>query len=272
MNQKFRKDQKMATGDIIGEVIGKIISGPDSEEILYELYEKFADRDLVLFHRAVIAGNETEVKLALKEHPEWLEATLIDVEAFPEVKKCNYIDFGSFSRFSNVRLQSTPYPEVEQYKTGDKGSPNEFFPSGYVDYPETHLDTAFWTPLLRACYGNHTNLTEVLVAAGANRNYTSPCKTNAIDCSLNNCSIDDMESLERNVALVATKESINAKDYITLVVTNEDLNHKRVVQALLDHGHMLRLNSEVMQSEMESWMKAEIVALLKATAAQLLSA
>jgi len=248
------------------------ISGPDSEEILSELYEKFADRDLVLFHRAIAGGNETEVKNALKEHPEWLEATLINVEAFPEVKKCNYIDFGSFSRFSNVRLQSTPYPEVEQFKTGDEGAPNELFPTGQVDQPEPNLDTAFWTPLLRACYGNHTNLLKLLVAAGANKDYTSPCKNNVVDCLLNNCCIDDAESLERNLALVATKESINAKDYITQVLTDEELSHKRIVQALLDHGHVLRVDSELMQGEMESWLDAEIVTLLKATAAQLLSA
>lgn len=33
------------------------IEGPDSEEILSELLERFANRNIVLLHRAVISGN-----------------------------------------------------------------------------------------------------------------------------------------------------------------------------------------------------------------------
>lgn len=42
------------------EVLG--ISGPDSEEILDELLNKFADRQAVALHRAVMQGNVAEIR------------------------------------------------------------------------------------------------------------------------------------------------------------------------------------------------------------------
>jgi hypothetical protein len=254
-------DNDIDEEDFGGDFAG--ISGPDSEEILSELLEEYAERDLVLFHRAVAEGVLKKVTKDLKDHPDWLESTLIDLEAFPEVKKCNYIDFGSFSRFSNVRFQSTPYPDVEQVVTGYDGKPNELYPTGQIDEPETDLDSAFWTPLLRACKCGKTQVMKHLLNAGANKNYESPCRANVISCLLDGIR-EDNDELAKNIALVATLENINIREFMNDVLTDEELSELVVVNALLSNGYVLKADSEIFSDDMESWIDAEIVKVLKA--------
>jgi hypothetical protein len=134
-----------------------------------------------------------------------------------------------------VRFQSTPYPDVEQVVTGYDGNPNELYPTGQIDEPETDLDSAFWTPLLRACKCGKTQVMKHLLNAGANKNYESPCRANVISCLLDGIR-EDNDELAKNIALVATLQNINIREFMNDVLTDEELSELVVVNALLSNG------------------------------------
>ena len=235
------------------------IEGPDSEEILGDLYQKYADRNLVLFHRAVVAGNVDKVTESLAAHPEWLESTLFPHAAFDTVRQCNAMDYDEFTRYGLVE-QTSKYPEVPQFISGDSDIPNELFPTGEYDEPETNLDTVFWTPLMRACYSGSTEMISLLVDAGADKDFRSPCQANVITACLRSF---HFENLSANLLLVRSDTNVLFKDYLLEVMMNEDLGNSEIVQTLLDCGVPVDKDSELFQGDWRSWIDPDVVAVLE---------
>ena len=238
------------------ELLPKEIDGADTEELLSELYEKYADRELVRFHRAIAAGNVELVNNYLQEHPEWIDAPLIALTCQEEVKKSNGLDFDLIGSFPGISLQTTAYPEVPQFVTGNDGEPNELYPTGDVGEPETNLDTAFWSPLLRACYSGNADVISCLCERGANKNFVSPCHANALTAVLRNPF--DTDCIPSNLRTVATAENVKFLDYFFMALTNEDLSRVDIIQALLDVNCPVDRNSETFQGDWRSWIEPDI--------------
>jgi hypothetical protein len=235
------------------------IEGPDSEEILSELYERFAPRELVLFHRAVCNNDLEKVTEALQNHPEYIESLLIPPEGFEEVKKCNDIDFNNMTGFRGLGTQTSKYPAVRQFVTGEDDEPNELYPTGALDEQEDNLDTAFWTPLLRACYHGEPEMVSLLIDNGANKNYQSPCYANAISCCLQ--ANTENENIVSNLLMVASPENILFQDYFFIVLSDE-VQSVEIVQALLDISCPVYSDSEMFGEGWNEWVDPEVVALL----------
>jgi hypothetical protein len=238
----------------------RTIEGVDSEELLSQLLEQYADRRLVMLHRAVIKNDLAFVTEVLEKHPEWKESTLMPLASYEEVVKCNGMDYDSFTRFPGVVKQKALYPEVKQFTTGDADEPNELYPIGEYDQPETNLDTVFWTPLLRACYAGNTEMIMLLVDSGANKDYRSPCGANVISMCLESI---QREVLVENLTLVRTDDNVLFADFIFQAIMDEDLATVDVIQGLLDIGVPIDKGSELFQDDWRSWVNPDIVALLE---------
>ena len=66
----------------MGEISVHGITGPDSEEILMELVQKFADRRAIALHRAVLRNDSEAIATLLREGVS-VDATLLPLSAFP---------------------------------------------------------------------------------------------------------------------------------------------------------------------------------------------
>lgn len=152
------------------------ISGPDSEEILMDLVTKYSPRNVIALHRAILSSDLAAINEILSTDATLLERTLLPVESFAEISKCNAMDTNILEAIPEIHIQTEPFPEVLQFTTGDSDKPNELFPNGEYDEPETNLDTVFWTPLLRACQIGSPTIVDLLISRGANRDYQSPSK------------------------------------------------------------------------------------------------
>jgi hypothetical protein len=53
----------------------RTIEGPDSEELLSQLLEQYADRRLVMLHRGVIKNDLSFVTVLLEKNTDWKEST-----------------------------------------------------------------------------------------------------------------------------------------------------------------------------------------------------
>jgi hypothetical protein len=237
----------------------KIIEGPDSEELLSELYTRFAPRELVLFHRAVCQNDLEKVTEALQNHPEYIESLLIPPEAYEEVSKCNEMDFDNMTGYPGLSAQSSKYPAVQQFVTGEDDEANELYPTGALDEPEVNLDTAFWTPLLRACFHGEPEMVSLLSDSGANKNYQSPCYANAVTCCLQ--ANTEKENIVSNLLMISSPENVLFQDYFFSVLSEEDASVE-VVQALLDISCPVYKESEMFSEGWTEWVNPEIVAVL----------
>lgn len=234
-----------------------VIDGVDTEEMLAEILSMYADRKLVLFHRAICQGDLEKVTEDLEQNYEIINQPLLPVACFPEVRKSNGMVYESMTRFGLVQ-QVTPYPPLAQFETGEEDEPNELHPTGSIDEPETNLDTVFWSPLMRACYIGNAEMITLLADLGADKNYRSPCRANCITAILNG-PFYEKEGLFR---LVATPENVAFHDYISDALMNEDLARVEIIQELLDIGCTVDRTCDTFQGDWRSWISPEIAAIL----------
>lgn len=225
------------------------ISGPDSEEIFMDLVERFAPRPVIALHRAVLRGDSSAVAELLNSNAVSVDATLLPVAAFVEVKKCNALDFDSIPE---VVAQTEAYPAVEQMTTGEEGPPNELMPTGDPCEPETNLDALFHTPLLRAARFSSVAMVRQLVEAGADKAFVSPCRRTAVLEALENIEVENVADILRLVACdstirvppeIASRSDDDGERLCTwpllVACTNPDgllTSDASVVKALLDLG------------------------------------
>lgn len=238
------------------------ITGVDSEQLLAELLNLYADRFLVKLHRAVAAGKLTEVVELLQEHPEHIDTPLLPVDCIDEMEKVNRMDDEAFLQFPGVVRQTTPYPPVLQFQSGVKEEPNELFPTGEYIESEKNLDTAFWSPLLRACHSGNTEIIRTLCEMGANKNFISPSNANALTVVL--FSPFNWRGVAANLKLVATPENILLQDYFAMAVslrTSPEIPLE-AVQTLLELNCPLNRNSSLFFGDWKTWVAPEIVALV----------
>jgi hypothetical protein len=235
------------------------IEGPDSEELLSELLRLYGDRPVIKFHRAVMNNDITSVTEPLENHPEWIESTLMPIATYEEVAKCNEMDYDAFLEFQGVVPQASNYPVVQQFVSGLTEDPNELYPSGKCDEPESNLDTVFWTPLFRACVSGNPEMAALLVKKGANRDYRSPCGANVIWACLQSIRRD---TIVENLALVRTDANVLFADYLGQVIWSHRATPE-LIQGLLDIGVSVDKNNGLFQGDWRKWMNPEIVAVLE---------
>lgn len=236
------------------------IDGVDTEEMLAEVFDLYADRGVVQLHRSIAAGRVDEVVTILQEHPEFLDTPLLPLACGEEMKKSNGMDYEAFLQVPGVVRQTTDYPPVRQFETGDDEEPNELYPTGQCGEPETNLDTAFWTPLLRACHSGNPQMIRRLCEVGANKNFISPCNANALTVVMQNP--NDLENICENLRLVATAENVLFQDYFYLAICNESLSNAEIIRCLLDIHCPLNKSSPVFADDWKSWIDPEIVSVL----------
>lgn len=99
------------------------ITSPNSGEILNVLLLRYAPRNVVLFHRAILQNNVPFVKeCLLKDSLLYAESTLLPVEVYEEVVLCEDVEtisFEGFEAFPRIKIQTEPYPLVYQLVTGN---------------------------------------------------------------------------------------------------------------------------------------------------------
>lgn len=279
------------------------ITGPDSEEILEELCRKFAPRDIVelvrpspffnervtryyccyngavhIQHRAVLQEDVPKIRKLVQEKGIPVDATILPVEVHREVRKCNSLDVDAIQ---GVTTQSEPYPEIEQHRTGTEGKPNELFPTGEPDEPETNLDILFQTPLLRAAFVSANDSIETLLELGANKSFVSPSGATAISLCIEGTI--DSEATERTIILVGTAETIcpplpvgetldpgsrkyNRYHPLMDALENEGATvDTRIISALLRQGATIpdELLSEVTSGSASAYLPSNIVTVLR---------
>eukprot|EP01138_Halocafeteria_seosinensis_P001616 gb/GECG01001656.1/.p1 GENE.gb/GECG01001656.1/~~gb/GECG01001656.1/.p1 ORF type:complete len:318 (+),score=45.68 gb/GECG01001656.1/:1-954(+) len=276
VRKKGRRQKKMSDCDSDGGSGG--ITGPDSEEILGELCEKYAPRDIVALHRAVLRQDIDKIRELVQQKDVPVDATLFPREAYSEVKKCNELDIDAIP---GVTLQSEPYPEVEQFETGMEGEPNELFPFGQLEEQETDLDTLFQSPLLRAAYVSADKSIQALLELGADKNFVSPTGNNAVMLCL--CDSGDNEATARTLSLIATPELIRPpfpggqppeagssqyfKCYPLINALQEEgiTSDTCVVEELLKQGAQIppEVSEELESGSASSWIPGNIVDVLR---------
>ena len=251
------------------------IEGPDSEELFNDLCLKYADRQVVRLHRAAVAGDEAEIRRLVGSGVP-VDATLLPRAAFGEVRKCNAMDMSTLDALLPDQT-AVEYPEVRQFTTGDSDTPNEIYPTGEYDQPETNLDALFQSPLLRACAVSKPGAVRVLRELGADADFASPCGNNAIKCLLRSEFVDldtivptlRAAASAGNVkptaaelaALPQDDEERRLQVYPVFLAVTADPVDVEVVRALIELGSPVP--QELLDQDL-SWLPGDVVGVLKA--------
>ena len=174
-----------------------------------------------------------------------------------------------------VQVQDEPYDEPEQIETGDAADPNELYPIGEMDEPETDLDVLFQTPLLRAAYCQQLQSVEALLAAGAARDYKSPMGQTAMLLAIAGCC--EPEDAAAIMSLVASPANVNGLGPGALEVEErgeEGLDRPLLQVAMMefeDAGVMAKallqagaqVPEELLSEDAAEWVPASVLAELQ---------
>jgi hypothetical protein len=110
-----------------------------------------------------------------------VNSTLLPLDVYDEVAKGRVMDEETIRQHPAVTVhRGDIYPDIVLYRLGCDGEINELHPTGQMDEPETNLDTAFWSPLMRACEVWNLEPMQLLLEHGANVNYESESGMNAL--------------------------------------------------------------------------------------------
>jgi len=260
-------------------------SGPDSEEIIYEVVKTHGNRSAVACIRAALQGNHD----VLRNLATSANATLLLIE---DSINCVERAYGPGKFPTHTPSQAAAvvaYPEPEQIASGDTGPPNELYPTGDRDEPERGFDALFWPPLLWAARNHDAPTCALLLELGADPNYASPAGMTAILATMRGGLYDHQEAIAV-INVVATDVTINylsaqAAANIAAAPPNEFTLHAErlpivslcltpdldpqstllVAQALIDKGAIVP--PELLPDLTPDWFPQPVIDLLSHTAA-----